>query len=192
MIRPVPLEKCYLLLNIGATVLVSAEAQGRANAMAAAWACAVDYMPKPKVSVVLDKAAFTRSLIEQNGLFALQIPVVRQAETVLKLGSSSGRDNPRKIEESGAKTFKPEGCPVPLIEGCAGWLLCRVMPNETMQQEHDLFVGEVLAAWADDAVFDGHWHFETAGDEWRTLHYVAGGHFYTIGAPLTVAGYDKE
>ena len=44
---------------------------------------------------------------------------------------------------------------------------------------------EVEAAWADDAVFrDGHWRFDEAGDDWRTLHYVSGGQFYAIGRGL--------
>ena len=187
MIRPVPLEKSFRLLNLGATVLVSAESGGRANAMAAAWACAVDYLPQPKASVVLDKASFTRSLVEESGLFALQIPVARQAALVMALGSRSGRTNPDKLDKAGARTFRPEGCPVPLVEGCAGWLLCRLLPNEANQTQHDLFIGEITAAWADDAVFDGHWKFETADPGWRTLHYVAGGRFYTIGEALDVS-----
>ena len=43
-------------------------------------------------------------------------------------------------------------------------------------------MGEIVAAWADDRVFDGkHWLFDTAPDELRTVHYVAGGQFYAIG-----------
>jgi hypothetical protein len=34
----------------------------------------------------------------------------------------------------------------------------------------------------------GHWNFENADPAWRSLHYVAGGHFYAIGTPLTVQG----
>ena len=52
---------------------------------------------------------------------------------------------------------------------------------------YDLFIGEVLAAWADERVFrNGHWEFDTAPDELRTLHYVAGGQFYATGASVTV------
>lgn len=50
------------------------------------------------------------------------------------------------------------------------------------QQTYDLFAGEVVAAWADSRVFSGgRWHFEAAPDALRTLHHVAGGHFYAIG-----------
>ena len=74
-----------------------------------------------------------------------------------------------------------------LVQGCAAWLLCRVIPEPHNQQAYDLFIGEVLAAWADERVFrNGHWEFDTAPDELRTLHYVAGGQFYATGASVTV------
>lgn len=42
----------------------------------------------------------------------------------------------------------------------------------------------------DDRVYaDGRWHLENAPDALRTLHYVAGGHFYKIGDALDVPGY---
>jgi len=39
----------------------------------------------------------------------------------------------------------------------------------------------MAAAWADERVFSqGRWHFENAPPELRSLHHVAGGHFYAI------------
>jgi len=57
-----------------------------------------------------------------------------------------------------------------------------VIPEPHNQQAHDLFIGSVVAAWADSHVFrDGHWHFQDAAKELRSLHYIAGGTFYLIG-----------
>ena len=51
-----------------------------------------------------------------------------------------------------------------------------------VQQQHNLFMGDIVAAWSDDRVFrNGHWIFDDAPDELRTVHYVAGGQFYAIG-----------
>nr|WP_297532656.1 flavin reductase family protein [uncultured Roseateles sp.] len=76
---------------------------------------------------------------------------------------------------------------VPLVDGCAAWLVCRVLPEPRNQWIYDLFIGEVVAAWADARVFsDGHWHFESAPPALRTLHYVAGGQFYAIGESIVV------
>ncbi|MOA57121.1 hypothetical protein D3C78_1812410 [compost metagenome] len=80
-----------------------------------------------------------------------------------------------------------EGFDVPLMAGSSAWLVCKVIPEPHIQQTYDLFIGEVVGAWADTRVFkDGHWRFEEAEDRWRSLHYIAGGHFYAIGDAAVV------
>ncbi|ULJ60085.1 flavin reductase family protein [Wielerella bovis] len=180
-ISPVPLNKAFRLLNHGPTVLVSAHHDGVDNIMAAAWSSPLDFSPC-RVTVVLDKSTFTRSLIEQSGYFALQIPVQSQARLVLEMGNSRHK-NPEKIQN--VEIFRQTGFDVPLVSGCAAWLACKVLPEPHNQQTYDLFIGEVQGAWSDDRVFcDGHWLFDTAPAEMRTLHYVSGGQFYEIGAGL--------
>ena len=69
-----------------------------------------------------------------------------------------------------------------MVLGFTGYLLCQVIPNPQQEQNYDSFMGEIVGAWADDRVFDvRHWLFDTAHDELRTVHYVAGGQFYAIG-----------
>ena len=185
-IAPVPLDKAYRLLNHGPTVLVSASHAGEDNAMAAAWACALDFAP-PKVTVVLDKATRTRQLVEPSGHFALQLPTRAMAALTVGIGTDSAKTHPDKLQQHGVQLFHAPGHATPLVQGCAAWLLCRVIPEPHNQQTYDLFIGEVLAAWADERVFrNGHWEFDTAPDELRTLHYVAGGQFYATGASVTV------
>ena len=183
---PVALDKAYRLLNHGPTVLVSAQHAGERNVMAAAWACALDFAP-PKVTVVLDKATRTRALVEASGLFALQLPTVPQAAMTVALGTDSAITMPDKLAHHQVPLFDAPGLELPLVEGCAAWLVCRVIAEPHIQQAYDLFIGEVIAAWADSRVFrNGHWEFETAPAELRTLHYVAGGQFYAIGESVVV------
>ncbi|WP_431266584.1 flavin reductase family protein [Roseateles chitinivorans] len=210
-VAPVPLNKAYRLLNHGPTVLVSASHGGVRNAMAAAWSCALDFQP-PKVTVVLDKATRTRELVEASGFFVLQVPTAAQAVLTHRLGNRSLHQDPEKLSHAGAKLVDidlpadagtmaeagPDAGPdvgpgdaiaraVPLVDGCAAWLVCRVLPEPRNQWIYDLFIGEVVAAWADARVFsDGHWHFESAPPELRTLHYIAGGQFYAIGESIVV------
>lgn len=187
-IAPVALEKAYRLINHGPTVLVSARHGGVDNVMAAAWACALDYAP-PKVTVVLDKAARTRALVEGSGLFVLQVPTAAQLKLTHAVGTRSLHSEPDKLERSGVELFSMQGWDLPFVAGCSAWLACRLVPEPHNQQAYDLFIGEVVGAWADTRVFkDGHWHFESAGPEWRSLHYIAGGHFYAIGSPLLAGG----
>ncbi len=190
--RAVPPDRAYRLLNHGPTVLVGAHHGGQTNAMAAAWACALDFTP-PKLTVVLDKATRTRALLEaggEHGRFTVALPCVAQAALVTALGTTSAVQVPDKMErlqrEADLRWQSVPGHPgLPLIEGCVAWMLCRVLPQPALQQAHDLFLAEIEQAWADERVFHGgRWHFETADPALRTLHHVAGGHYYAIGEPV--------
>ena len=185
-IHKVPLEKAYRLITHGPTVLVSAEDNQHTDVMAAAWACALEFQPA-KVTVVLDKSTKTREIIEHSGYFALQIPTLKQIKMVHALGNMSLHDAPEKLRHAGTELFKFPNNPTPVVTGCSAWILCKLIPEPHNQQQHDLFIGEVIAAYADERVFkNGHWHFEDADPEWRSIHHVAGGHFYTIGEPISI------
>lgn len=181
-LQPVPIPKFYRLINHGPTVLVSAQHSGTVNAMSASWACALDF---DKLTVVLDKSAYTRGLIERSGWFAVQVPTVAQADMVLRLGSQSRHSTPNKMD--GIGLFYQAGFDVPLVENCAAWMICKLLPEPHNQQTYDLFIGEVVSAWADERIFhNGRWLFEQAPDAMRTLHYMAGGQFYAIGKGIHV------
>ena len=185
-IAPVPLEKATRLLNHGPTVLVSARHGGIDNVMAAAWACALDYTP-PKLTVVLDKMTKTRALVEASGRMVIQIPTVAQLDLTYQVGHRSLLDDPDKLSRSGVDLFNIEGHDLPFVSGCSAWLACRVMCEPHNESTYDLFIAEIEAAWADTRVFkDGHWLFETADPSLRSLHYIAGGHFYAIGDAMDV------
>lgn len=182
----VPLGQAYRLLNHGPTVLVSAGHAGVINVMAAAWSMPLDFNP-PKVAVVIDKSTFTRRLIEASQTFALNVPSRALAEMTVAVGTDSAGTNPSKLRLHDVRTFPATRVSAPLVQGCIGWLECRVLPEPHNQQAHDLFIGEVVAAWADPRVFQGgRWHFDEAPDSLRTLHYVAGGQFYATGASVRV------
>jgi len=191
-ILTVPLEKAYRLLNHGPTVLVSSHGAGVDNVMAAAWACALDFAP-PKLTVVLDKAVKTRELVEQSGRFVVQVPTVALLDLTNEVGSRSLADDPDKLRRAGVSLLRLAGDTLPFVEGCSAWLECRLIPESHNQASYDLFIGEVVAAWADDRVFrDGHWHFESADPAWRSIHHVAGGHFYAIGEPMSARSIAQE
>jgi flavin reductase (DIM6/NTAB) family NADH-FMN oxidoreductase RutF len=181
-ITPVPLDKSYRLLNHGPTVLVSAAHGGISNVMAAAWACVLNFGQSPKVTVVLDKATVTRELLMASGQFALQLPTIAMVSLTVGVGSDSAKEVPNKLSKHGVELFTVPGSDVPLVAGCVGWLVCKRVPEPHNEQTYDLFIGKVVSAWADERVFrDGRWHFESAPDELRTIHHVAGGQFYATG-----------
>lgn len=185
MIKLTELKKVYRLLNHGPTILVSARYNGKQNIMAAAWACVLDFDP-PRITVVIDKSAYTRELIEASGTFAINVPCVEQLDIVRKVGTTSGRDlkDTDKFAQYGLETFAAKEIDVPLLKGCVAWLECKMIAEPHNQSTYDLFIAEVVVAYADDRVFsDGNWHFE-GHDDLRTLHHIAGGEFFVTGAAV--------
>jgi flavin reductase (DIM6/NTAB) family NADH-FMN oxidoreductase RutF len=185
--RPVQvvLSKAFRLINHGPTVLISSAHNRKRNIMAAAWVCALDFDP-PKITAVIDKNTYTRELIEASGTFAINVPCVAQIDLVTKLGASSGRelDGTDKFAENKLETFASKHISVPLLAGCVAWLECKVIPEPHNQNTYDLFIAEVVAAYADERVFsDGRWHFD-GQDDLHTIHHVAGGTYFAAGTLL--------
>lgn len=150
--------------------------------MAAAWCTPLDFDP-PKITVVIDKNTYTRELIEASGTFAINVPCVAQIDTVQKVGTSSGRDlkDTDKFALYGLEIFPAKEIDAPLLKGCVAWLECKVIPEPHHQNTYDLFIAEVVAAYADERVFkDGRWNFE-GYDKLRTIHHIAGGSFFATG-----------
>ena len=187
-VASVPLAQAYRLTNHGPTILVSSAHGDHCNVMAAAWNMPLDFDP-PKIAVVIDSNTYMRELIEASGSFAINVPCRAQTELVMQVGSSSGREllgqmPDNKFAAFGIPTFAAEKIAAPLIEGCVAWLECRLIPEPRIQTTYDLFLGEVVAAYADERAFsNGRWHFD-GHDDLRTLHHVAGGAFFEIGQTI--------
>jgi flavin reductase (DIM6/NTAB) family NADH-FMN oxidoreductase RutF len=179
---PVELKHASRLLNHGPTVLVaSGDGAGRRDVMAAAWNMPLDFLP-PKVAVVIDKATFTRELIAASGSFVLSVPCAAQIDLVVAVGNSSGRDID-KFAAHGIATAPASQVPAPLVEGCLAWLECKVCPEPHNEASYDLFLAEVVAAWAEDFAFkNGHW--QDLPEPQRALHHLGGGNFFTSGGLL--------
>lgn len=177
----VPLPKAYRLLNHGPVTLVSSAWREQRNVMAAAWVMPLDFDP-PKVAVVIDKNTYTRELVEASGEFALNVPTRRLAQATHAAGSCSGREHD-KFTELRLASFSGRAVAAPLLCECVGWLECRIIPEPALATRYDLFLAEVLAAWADPRVFrEGRWNF--CDENLRTLHHVAGGFFFATGEPV--------
>lgn len=174
----VPLRRAYKLINHGPTTLISSASEGRRNVMAAAWVMGLDIDP-PKVAAVIAADTYTRGLVETSGEFVVNLPTAAMADVVYAVGQVSGEDED-KFAAQGLTVSAASAVQAPLIDGCAAWLECRVIAEPAIQERYDLFVAEVLAAWADDALFvDGLWRFPN--DDLRTIHHLSGGVFLASG-----------
>jgi flavin reductase (DIM6/NTAB) family NADH-FMN oxidoreductase RutF len=179
----VPLRRAYKLINHGPTTLIASAAGGRRNVMAAAWVMALDYDPA-RIAAVIARDTFTRKLVEASGEFTVNVPTLGMIDAVYAAGQVSG-ESVDKFAAQGFVAAPASKVRAPLIEGCAAWLECRVIPEPRMAERYDLFVADVVVAWADDASFvDGVWQFPS--DERRTLHHLSAGVFMTSGDRVKV------
>lgn len=185
---PVPLNKCYRLLNHGPVTLVSAKHAGEQNVMAAAWAMPVDFDP-PKIAVVIGGNDHTRGLIDQSRQMVVQVPPRAMAEITDGVGSCSGRDTD-KWQKFGLQSEPGQIVDAPLVSGCVAWLECRLIDEPQLAERYDLLLAEVVAAWADDRVFEvGPRSVRLRDDvpaELRGIHHVAGGVYVADGEVFAV------
>ena len=173
--------KIWQLFNLGGTVLVSAEHDGKTDMMPAP----LDY---DKVLLVVDKSHYTRKLMDQSEYFALGVASAGILPELLSLGSVSKNADPEKLEKSGMALFTQPGFKIPLARGCSAWAIFKKLPEtDELSKKYDLFLGQAVAAWGDERVYqNGRPDFEHAPKEMRTTHYVSGGRFFLLGEAVDV------
>ncbi len=174
-------SKAYRLLNHGPTTLITSAANGARNVMAAAWVMPLDFEPA-RVAAVIATGTQTRTLVDASGEFVVNVPTRAMVDAVHIAGSVSGRDVD-KFESAHFATTAAESVGAPLLDGCVAWLECRVRREPAIESAYDLFIADVVTAWAEDEVFrDGKWDFTNPAR--RSLHHVAGGDFFATGMPV--------
>jgi flavin reductase (DIM6/NTAB) family NADH-FMN oxidoreductase RutF len=174
---PVELRHADRLLNHGPVVLITSAAGGRTNVMPAAWTMPLDFDP-PLVAAVIAGGTFTRELVDASGELTLSIPPASMLDAVYESGQVDGREVD-KWTRFGFAPLAASKVAAPLVDGCLGWLECRVV-DRSLAEKADLFVCEAVAAWADEAVFrGGEWRFDDP--ERRSLHHLAAGRFFVTG-----------
>jgi flavin reductase (DIM6/NTAB) family NADH-FMN oxidoreductase RutF len=95
---------------------------------------------------------YSHDLIEEQGEFAVNVPTTDIIDEMHRCGVTSGRDCD-KFESTGLTPIPAQRIRSPLIKECYGHLECRVVQAHTCG-DHTLFVGEVLAASADEEVLE--------------------------------------
>ncbi len=86
------------------------------------------------------------------------------------LGTHSLSSERGKLYRSGVTFFERPDRFLSFVASCSAWRACEVIPEPYNQDAHDLFIVEVVAAWSDTRAFkDGHWQFETSGQDWQAF-----------------------
>ena len=184
--KAVDLAHASRLVNHGPTVLVCTEHQGQRNVMAAAWSMPVEFTP-PRIAVVIDKSTHTAALARASGRLALCVPGAAMADLCTTVGQTSGAElrqqGTDKFVRYGVAHFTGPVLGLPLVEGCAAWMECRVIPEPHTQEAYDTWFVEVVSAMADERIFrEGRWHITPENAALHTLHHLGAGTYAVASA----------
>ena len=161
-------SSAYRLLHPRNTVLVScADEAGTPNVITLAWAMPTSVLP-PMVAISVSPRRYSHGLIQNTREFVINIPTIEMVRETFYCGSKSGR-KVDKFLESGLTPVNAKKVKPPIIGECVAHLECKVV-GQVSTGDHTIFIGEVLAAYADRG-FDPRKIkpiFHAGGDEFLT------------------------
>jgi len=149
----VDLSSAHRLLHPRNVVLVSCIDQlGKTNIITLAWSMPTSFDP-PMLVISVKRRRYSHKLIRETGEFVVNIPTMDIVKETLFCGRKTGRTHDKFKEacltQMPAKMVKP-----PIIKECVAHLECKLRRKITTG-DHTLFVGEILAAYANEGVFNG-------------------------------------
>jgi flavin reductase (DIM6/NTAB) family NADH-FMN oxidoreductase RutF len=168
----VPLKRATRLLNHGPLVLVTSFYKNRTNIQTVAWNMPLDHTP-PKVALVIASENYSYECITKTGEFVINIPPKRLLAATLQCGNVSGRKID-KFKEFQLTPIPAKKVKAPLVKECIGHLECRLIDSK-VTKEYDLFLADVVYAWAEKGTFNGRWLAEKV--KAKTIHHLGGKYF---------------
>lgn len=130
-------------------LITCADTKGNPNIIAVSFCMPVSKVP-PLVACAIGKQAFSCSLIEASREFVVNVPSTKLEEAVYFCGFHSGRDTD-KFKETGLIPEPGRSVAVPSIRDCIAAMEC-VVRDVFSTGDKKLFVGEVVAAYAEEEV----------------------------------------
>ncbi|MFQ6084685.1 MAG: flavin reductase family protein [Candidatus Bathyarchaeia archaeon] len=155
-------------------VLVScADEVGKTNIITLAWSMPVSMKP-PMAAIGVAPKRHSHLIIKETREFVINIPTMKIVRESLLCGRITGARYD-KFEEArftpiSAKTVRP-----PLIKECVAHLECRLRQQLTTG-DHTIFIGDVLAAHANEGIFDKRFKVEA----YKPVFHMGGDNFVTL------------
>lgn len=162
-----PVHNVRRFLEPGPIVLVSSAHKDQANIMTMGWHMVMEFSPA-LVGCLISGANHSHDLIRNSRQCAINIPTVDIAETVVKIGNTSGRDID-KFAEFGLTAKSGTHVRAPLIEECYANFEC-ILADAAWVNKYNVFVFEVVKA-----------HVATSPKVPKTIHYRGDGEFMISG-----------
>lgn len=143
-------------------LITCGDIEGKANIIAISFCMPVSKEP-PLIACAIGREAYSAELIERTQEFVVNVPPKELEPKVYYCGFHSGYEVD-KFKETGLTPEPARRVQASIIAECVAWMECAVR-QEVETGDKNLFVGEVLEAYADDAVVRGE----------RTIKYAQGG-----------------
>jgi flavin reductase (DIM6/NTAB) family NADH-FMN oxidoreductase RutF len=164
----------YRLLHPMHTVIVSCVGKkGKPNATTLAWAMPTSNKP-PLVAISVLPSRHSHMLIEESQEFIINVPTLEQLQATYACGSFSGRSFD-KFKKAKLTPIPARKVKAPAIRECVAHIECAV-ESQVTAGDHTIFVGKILAAYADSGVFTERYNLEQA----RLLYHAGGNNFAVL------------
>ena len=131
-------------------VIVTAQAEGRADAMAVAWHTAISVNP-PLYGIAITTKRFTYQLIIESGEFGVNFMPFNSAELVAAVGGSKGAEID-KFQNFDIARDKPLKTAVPILKDAYAAYECKLFDHRSYG-DHELMIGEIVAVHSSAAAF---------------------------------------
>ena len=163
----------YRLIHPMHTMLVSCLGKaegGNPNIIALAWVMPASSTP-PLVAISVSPQRHSHKLIEESGEFIINIPTLELLQSTYACGTFSGRSYD-KFKKAGLTPMPAKKVKTPAIKECIAHLECTV-EDQIKTGDHTIFVGKIIEAYADHAVFTESYDLKNA----RILFHNGGNNF---------------
>lgn len=162
-----PVYNVRRFLEPGPIVLVSSAHKDQTNIMTMGWHMVMEFSPA-LVGCLIAGGNHSHDLIRGSRQCVINLPTVDIAETVVKIGNTSGRDID-KFAEFGLTPKPGTHVRAPLIEECYANFECE-LADSAWVNKYNVFVFEVVKA-----------HVATSPKVPKTIHYRGDGEFMISG-----------
>ena len=175
-----------MLYPLPAVLVSVADKKGRSNLFTVAWTGTICSDP-PMVSISVRPERYSYHMIEETGVFVINLTTERLAYATDYCGVKSGRDID-KWEAVKLTKLSGEKVPVPMVKESPVNLECIVTEKKELGTHH-MFLAEIAAVHVDERYMDekGGFHLNDAGP----LVY-SHGRYFTIGKELGFFGYSVK
>ncbi len=170
----VDLSRAHRLLHPRNVVMVSCTDKAeKTNIITLAWSMPTSSNP-PLVAISVAPQRYSHGLIEETKEFVVNVPTIEIVKETLFCGRRSGREHD-KFKETPLTALRAKKVQAPIIKECVAHLECKLVQKITTG-DHTIFVGEVLAAHANEGVFNDKFNiskvspiYHLGGDDFATL-----------------------